>query len=104
MKLDALMRECTSDMYTIQEENVAIEGGGPKYNNQRGFNPGNRGNFSRVPGRGNFCIGGRGMIICYKYNQPRHLARNFLNLCTMCTYCREMDHAIKHCPQLLAKW
>jgi hypothetical protein len=41
------MRECTSDMYKIQEENVAAEGGGPQYNNQRGFNPGNIGNFGR---------------------------------------------------------
>jgi hypothetical protein len=52
------MRECTSDMYKIQEENVAIEGGCPQYNNPRGFNPRNRGNFVRVRGRG------RGLIIC----------------------------------------
>jgi hypothetical protein len=35
-----LMRECTSNMYKIQEENVGIEGGG-KYNNRRGSNQGN---------------------------------------------------------------
>jgi len=34
------MRESTSDMYRIQEENVATEGVGPSYNNQRGFNLG----------------------------------------------------------------
>jgi hypothetical protein len=42
-----LMREFTSDMYKIQEENVVVEGGSQKYNNQRGFNPENRGNFGR---------------------------------------------------------
>jgi hypothetical protein len=42
-----LMREHTLDMYRIREENVTIEVRGPKYNNQRGFNPGNRGNFGR---------------------------------------------------------
>jgi hypothetical protein len=35
------MRERTSDMYRIQEENVATEGDGPKYNNRRGFDPRN---------------------------------------------------------------
>jgi hypothetical protein len=40
-----LMRECTSNMYKIQEENVAVEGGGLQFNNQIGFNPWNRGNF-----------------------------------------------------------
>jgi hypothetical protein len=87
-----LMREHTSYMYKIQEENVVIEGGGPQYNNQRGFNPGNRGNFGRGRGRGNFGRGGRGPIICYNCNQPGHLAHDCLNLCTMCTYCRELDH------------
>jgi hypothetical protein len=28
-----LMRECTSYMYKIQEENVVKDGGGPRYNN-----------------------------------------------------------------------
>jgi hypothetical protein len=45
-----LMRERTSDMYSIQEENVAVEGGVPKYNTQRGFNPRNIGNFGRGQG------------------------------------------------------
>jgi hypothetical protein len=31
----------------IQEENTSTEGGGAQYNNQRGFNQGNRGNFGR---------------------------------------------------------
>jgi hypothetical protein len=39
------MREHTSDIYRIQEENVAIEGGGPEYKNHRIFNPGNQGGF-----------------------------------------------------------
>jgi hypothetical protein len=34
------MREHTSDMYRIQEENTMTEGGIPQYNNQRGFIPG----------------------------------------------------------------
>jgi hypothetical protein len=25
-------------------------------------------------------------------------------LCTMCTYCRALDHATEDCPQLVAKW
>jgi hypothetical protein len=37
-----MMREFTLDMYIIQEDNVAIEGGG-KCKNQRGFNQGNQG-------------------------------------------------------------
>jgi len=53
-----LTRERTSDMYMIQEENVAIEGSTPQYNNHREFNPGNTWNFGRV---------GRGPIICYNY-------------------------------------
>jgi hypothetical protein len=36
-----LIRECSSDMYMIQEENVAIDESTPQYNNHRGFNPGN---------------------------------------------------------------
>jgi hypothetical protein len=53
------MRECTSDMYRIQEENVVTDIGGQKYNNRRGFTPGNKGNFGRGRGRGNFGRGGR---------------------------------------------
>jgi hypothetical protein len=33
-----------------------------------------------------------------------HLARDCLNPCTTCTYCRALDHATKDCPQLLVKW
>jgi hypothetical protein len=43
-----LMREHTSYMYMIHEENVTTDGGGPWYNNQRGFNLWNRGSFGRV--------------------------------------------------------
>jgi hypothetical protein len=32
------MRECTSDVYIIQEENDIVEGGIPKYNTPMGFN------------------------------------------------------------------
>jgi hypothetical protein len=77
-----LMRECTSDMYGIQEENVVAKGGGVPYNNQRGFNQRNKGNFGRGRGRGNFSRGGRGQIICYNCNQPRHLAYDCPNPCT----------------------
>jgi hypothetical protein len=48
--------------------------------------------------------GGRGPIICYNCNQPGHLAHDCLNPCTMCTYCRALDHATEDCPQLVAKW
>jgi hypothetical protein len=80
-----LMREHTSDMYNIQEENVATDNSGQQYNNQRGFNLGNKGNFGRGRGRGNFGRGGRGPIICYNYNQLGHLAHDCPNMCTTCT-------------------
>jgi hypothetical protein len=54
-----LMREQTSDMYRIQEENVVAEGGVLQYNTQSGFNPWNRGTFGRGRGIGNFGRGGR---------------------------------------------
>jgi hypothetical protein len=90
-------------MYRIQEKNIVIEGGVPKYNNRRGFNLGNRGGFGIGRGRGIFGRGGRGPIICYNCNQPRHLDCDFLNPCTTYTYCREMDHVIEDYPQLLVK-
>jgi hypothetical protein len=52
------MRECTSDAYIIQEENVAEEGGVPQYNTPRGFNQGGHGGFDRVQGCGGFGRGG----------------------------------------------
>jgi hypothetical protein len=99
-----LMRECTSNMYRIQEENVVVEGGGPQYKNQIGFNQGNRGKFGRGRGKGNFGRGGRGPIICYNCNQPGHLDREFPNPCTTCTYCRALNHVMEYCPQLVFKW
>jgi hypothetical protein len=90
-------------MYKIKEENVMIDEGGQQYNNQRGFTSGNRGNFGRGRGRENFGRGGRGLIICYNCNQPGHLARDFLNICTTCTYCRALDYAIEDCPQIVVK-
>jgi hypothetical protein len=82
------------------------ERGGPQYNNQRGFNLGNGGKFGRGRGRGNFGRGGRGLIISYNCNQPRHLSRDYLNLCTMCTYYRALDYATEYCycPQQVVKW
>jgi hypothetical protein len=86
-----LMRERTS--YRIQEENVATKEGGSHYNNQRGFNLGNRVKFGRGKGKGNFGRRGRGPIICYNCNQLGHLARDCMNLCTTCTYYRALNHA-----------
>jgi hypothetical protein len=70
------MRERTSYMYMIQEENFSTEVGGPQYNNQTSFNQGNIGNFDKGRGRGNFGRGGRGWIICYNCNQLGRLARD----------------------------
>jgi hypothetical protein len=53
-----LLRECTSDIYRIQEENTDVDGSGAQYNTQRGFNQGNKENFGRGRGRGNFGRGG----------------------------------------------
>jgi hypothetical protein len=68
-----LMRDCMTNMYMIQEENVVTEEGW-KYNTPRGFNQGNQGGFAKVQGRTNFERGGRGPIVCYNCNQPRNLA------------------------------
>jgi len=77
-----LMREHTSYMYKIQEENATIEGGGPNYNNKRGFNQKNKETFGIGRGGGNFYRGGRRPIICYNCNQLGHLACDYVNLCT----------------------
>jgi hypothetical protein len=45
----------------------------------------------------------QGHIICYKYAQPRHLARDCQNPCTNCSYCNSFEHVIEECPALLAK-
>jgi len=81
-----------------------IEGGGPQYKNWRGFNPRNQGGFFRGRRKENFGKGGRGPIICYNCNQPRHLAHDCPNICTTYTYCRALDHATKDWRQLLEKW
>jgi hypothetical protein len=82
-------------MYRIKEENTTTEGVIPQHNNQRRFIPGGRGGFGRE---------GRGLITYYNCNQLGHLAHDYLNPCTTYTYCRELDHETKDCPQLLAKW
>jgi hypothetical protein len=46
---------------------------------------------------------GRGKIICYNYVQPGHLARDFQNPCTTCSYCSSFEHVIEDCSVLLAK-
>jgi hypothetical protein len=46
---------------------------------------------------------GRGQIICYNYMQPRHLARDYHNPFTTCSYCSLFEHVIEDCPVLLAK-
>jgi hypothetical protein len=98
------MREHTSHMYKILEENDVEEWGILQYNNQRGFNPKSIGNFGKGRGRWNFGRGGRGSIICYNFNQPGNLAHDSPNMCTTCTYCRALDHATKYFPLLVVKW
>jgi hypothetical protein len=46
---------------------------------------------------------GRGKIICYKFAQLGHLARDFQNPCTTCSYCISFECVIEDCPVLLAK-
>jgi hypothetical protein len=65
-----LMRERIADAYQVQMEE-GIEGGVSQYNTLRGYNQGGWGGFIGRE-RGGFGRG-RGMIICYNYNHPRHL-------------------------------
>jgi hypothetical protein len=66
-----MMRECNVDAYIVQGEE-GVEGWVPQYNTLRGCNQGGRGGRG---GRGRGGFGrGRGLIICYNYNQPRELA------------------------------
>jgi hypothetical protein len=46
---------------------------------------------------------GQGQIIYYNCAQPGHLARDYQNPCTTCSYCNSFKHVIKECPTLLAK-
>jgi hypothetical protein len=46
---------------------------------------------------------GRGQIICYNYTHLGHLARDFQNPCTTCSYCNSFEHVIEDCLVLLAK-
>ena len=46
---------------------------------------------------------GRGKIIYYKCAQPGHLARDYQNPCTTCSYCNSFEHVIEDCPLLLVK-
>jgi hypothetical protein len=54
--------------------------------------------------RENFGRGDIEPIKCYNCNQMGHLARDFLNPCKTCTYCRELDHETQDYPRLLLKW
>jgi hypothetical protein len=65
------MRECITDAYRFQGEE-GPEGGVPQYNTLRGYNEGGRGGFLGQGGGG--FDRGRGLIIFYNCNQPRHLA------------------------------
>ena len=46
---------------------------------------------------------GRGQIICYNFSQPIHLARDYQNPFTICSYCNSFEHVIEDCHVLLAK-
>jgi hypothetical protein len=46
---------------------------------------------------------GRGQIIFYNCTQPGHLAREFQNPCTTCSYCNSFEHVIEDCIALLTK-
>jgi hypothetical protein len=46
---------------------------------------------------------GQGQIIFNNCTQPGHLARDFQNPCTTCSYYNSFDHVIEDCPVLLAK-
>jgi hypothetical protein len=46
---------------------------------------------------------GQGKIICYKYSQPGHLARDYHNPFTTCNHCSSFEHVIEDCLVLLAK-
>jgi len=94
------MREHTADTYRVHPGEES-EGRASQYNTPRGYNQGGRGGFIGHK-RGGFDRG-RGPIICYNCNQPRHLARDCLNLYTTCKYCRQLDHTMEDFPQLIAK-
>jgi hypothetical protein len=46
-----LLRERTSYVYRIQEENFMTEEGDPQYNNQKGLSPGIQGGFGKDRGK-----------------------------------------------------
>jgi hypothetical protein len=46
---------------------------------------------------------GQGQIICYNCAQLGHLARDFQNPCTTCSYCNTFEHVIQEFLSLLAK-
>jgi hypothetical protein len=46
---------------------------------------------------------GQEQIIYYNRTQPGHLARDYHNPCTTCSYCNSFEHVIEDCPVLLAK-
>jgi hypothetical protein len=96
-----LMHERSRDIYKIQGE-VQQEGNTTQYNSPRRGNFKPRGGF-KGRGRGGGMGRGRGQIICYNCAQPGHLAKDFQNPCTTCSYCNSFEHVIKECLALLAK-
>jgi hypothetical protein len=94
-----LMRDITSYMYMIQEENVAAEWVVHNIIIKEVSIKGTKETLAEARGRGNFGRGGRGLIICYNYNQLGHLDHvTVQNPCTMCTYYRALDHRHKIVP------
>ena len=71
----------------------------PQYNTPQGYRGGYIGGGQ---GRGGFGRG-RGPILCHKYQQLGHYARDFPLPLTTCMYCRATDHDIEDCPTLLGK-
>jgi hypothetical protein len=96
-----LMHKRSRDIYKIQGE-VQQEGNTMQYNSPgRGnFNP--HGGF-RGRGRGGGMGQGQGHIIYYNYAHPGHLARDYQNPCTTCSYYNSFEHVIEESLALLAK-
>ena len=86
-----LMRERTYDAYRVQNDGQGNDGYG--YHSSTSI----RGTFGGH-GRGGMPRRGRGQVVCYNYNQERHVARDCRNPTTTCRYCRAVGHVIEQCP------